>query len=384
MDTTKTTRGGDGAASPVRRRGLMAAAWAAVLGLVLKRTEQPVQAALNFQFQDAASTNAVQNTAGGPTSIRASAQYPSTTATFTGLAGSGLARAGCAGGYGNVYLIPDEVCGVIGYNYTVTVGAGVVGIDAYSTKAGVQGLSGGLGNGAGIGVLGESGSGVGVRGQIGPTSNSNAIAVYGSNGSSYAGPGPGAGGFGVYGLSAKGHGLVGATAALGGAAVVGATNGVVGAFAGAFYGPVIVGGDFTVYGAKSAAVPHPDGSRRLVYCMESPDSWFEDFGKGALDCGRAEVTIDPDFAAIVDLSDYHAFLTSYDIDVPLYVMKKTANGFRVEADTVAAAAKGRSASALTGSFSWRVVARRKDIEAKRLAPVTMPPQPELPDFPAGA
>ena len=44
--------------------------------------------------------------------------------------------------------------------------------------------------------------------------------MYGLNNSSFAGPGPGAGGFGVYGLSARGHGLVGATATTGGAAVV--------------------------------------------------------------------------------------------------------------------------------------------------------------------
>ena len=127
--------------------------------------------------------------------------------------------------------------------------------------------------------------------------------------SSYAGPGPGAGGFGVYGLSAKGHGLVGATASAGAAAVVGATNGVAGAYAAAFYGPVIVGGAFTVFGAKSAAVAHPDGSHRRLYCVESPESWFEDFGKGQLECGRAEVTIDPDFAAVVLLDDFHVFLT---------------------------------------------------------------------------
>ena len=82
--------------------------------------------------------------------------------------------------------------------------------------------------------------------------NQNGIAIYGLNNSTYAGPGPGAGGFGVYGLSAKGHGLVGATSSAGAAAVVGATNGVAGAYAAAFYGPVIVGGDFTVFPAPRA------------------------------------------------------------------------------------------------------------------------------------
>src|SRR5215207_3856366 len=80
------------------------------------------------------------------------------------------------------------------------------------------------------------------------------------------------------------------------AAVVGATNGVAGAYAGAFYGPLVVSGNFTVVGgAKSAAVPHPDGSHRRLYCVESPESWFEDFGSAKLICGEAVVALDRDF-----------------------------------------------------------------------------------------
>jgi hypothetical protein len=236
---------------------------------------------------------------------------------------------------------------------------------------------------SGVGVRGESGGGIGVLGLIPATSNANATAVYGQNFSNYAGPGPGAGGFAVYGLSARGHRLVGATAAPGGAAVVGASNGVAGAFAAAFYGPVIVGGDFTVVGgAKSAAVPHPDGSHRRVYCVESPESWFEDFGEGRLECGRAEVRIDPDFGAVVDLSKYHVFLSAYDTDHHLHVSNRTATGFTVEADLVLAASKGAAASDLDASFSWRIVARRKDIAGNRLETVELPTEPALPRIPA--
>ena len=252
------------------------------------------------------------------------------------------------------------MCGGI-HRLALTPSAGVVGDNTAATGIGVLGRSGNNGLGTGVGVQGESGSGTAVRGVIGAASASNAIAVYGLNNSSYAGPGPGAGGFGVYGLSARGHGLVGATSSAGGAAVVGATNGVAGAYAGAFYGPVAVSGDFTVFGAKSAAVPHPDGSHRLVYCVESPDSWFEDFGKGTL--------------------EYHVFLTGYGMDYPLYVMEQTATGFTVQADRAAALATGKKDGDLTGKFSWRVVAKRKDIAGARLAPVTMPPEPTLPDFP---
>ena len=121
------------------------------------------------------------------------------------------------------------------------------------------------------GVLGTSVSAVGVYGEIPASSSASTIAIYGLNNSSYAGGGPGSGGFGVYGLSTKGHGLVGATASAGGAAVAGSTNGVAGAYAGVFFGPLIVAGAFTVVGgAKSAAVPHPDGSHRRLVLPRKP------------------------------------------------------------------------------------------------------------------
>jgi hypothetical protein len=66
-----------------------------------------------------------------------------------------------------------------------------------------------------------------------------------------------------------------------------------------------------VNGTKSAAVPFPDGSRRLLYTMESPESWFEDFGISQLLNGNAEVTLDPGFAAIVTSDVYHVFISEY-------------------------------------------------------------------------
>jgi hypothetical protein len=228
------------------------------------------------------------------------------------------------------------------------------------------------GNGSSMGLMALSDSGTPIMSQLTTSSSANTIAIYGFNNSSYAGPSPGAGGFAVYGLSAKGHGLVGATAAAGAAAVVGATNGVAGAYAAAFYGPVIVGGNFTVVGgAKSPAVPHPDGSHRRLYCMESPESWFEDFGKARLACGRAEIAIDPDFAAVTDLSDYHVFLTPYGGADVLIVTEQTHRGFSVETQNQTSDVR----------FSWRVVAKRKDIAGVRLERVDIRPEPTLPEVP---
>jgi hypothetical protein len=239
---------------------------------------------------------------------------------------------------------------------------------------GVQGLSN-----LNYGVYGQSDTNIAVRGEIPGTSMASTIAIYGLNYSTFTGGGPGQGGFAIYGLSAKGHGLVGATAVAGASAVVGATNGVAGAFAATFYGPVVVGGDFIVVGgAKSAAVRHPDGSHRLLYCIESPESWFEDFGEAQLDCGHSEVTIDSNFAAAADTEAYHVFLTAYDNDQVLHVTNRTPTGFTVQSDVALAELKGKNRSDLSGAFSWRIVAKRKDIKGERFARVTIPPEPTLP------
>jgi hypothetical protein len=279
--------------------------------------------------------------------------------------------------------------GLYGVHGTSFASYGVKGVSvadgpAPSTVAGVWGTSaaatGVFGTStSGTGVYGESGSGNAVFGSIPSSSAANTIAIYGLNYSSFAGPGPGAGGFGVYGLSAKGHGLVGATAAAGAAALVGATNGVAGAYAAALYGPVLVSGAFTVFGGpKSAAVKHPDGSHRRLYCIEGPEPWFEDFGEGKLVGGKAEVRLDPDFAAVVEPGSYHVFVTEHDDHHALTVKGRGPAGFSVQADDVAVKAKGKQAAQVNGTFSWRVVAKRKDAVGKRLERVEIPAPPALP------
>lgn len=311
-----------------------------------------------------------------PTVVRSSADGLSALeGQSSGASGAVGVSGRCSGGAG---------VGVLGFA-NGSSGTGVFGSAPATNGVAVYGLAGAA-SGTTTGVRGECVSpagfamhgrnfvgGTAMLGELPGIATQNGIAVYGLNSSSYVGPSPGAGGFGVYGLSAKGHGLVGATAAAGAAAVVGATNGVAGAFAGAFYGPLIVGGDFTVVGgAKSAAVPHPDGSHRRLYCVESPESWFEDFGRGTLACGKAAVALDPDFAALVDAADYLVFITGNDGRSDLSVCDRTSMGFVVKA----------TAADAEGTFSWRVVAKRKDIAGPRLELVDVPKEPTLPEVPA--
>ena len=355
------------------RRGFLAAAWAAVAALVLKQTTQPVEAGVDGDVvlgasNTTASLTEIINTGSNSTAFQAFAQTGGSSRGILGAGGLfGVIGSNVGGGPGNP--------GAAVFGSTTDVNSSAIWGVQTGSPSGVAVRGEATFGASGTGVLGTSTSGIGVSGQIPSTSHENGIAVYGLNVSTYAGPNSGAGGFGIYGLSAKGHGLVGAVATAGAAAVVGAINGVAGAYAAAFFGPVVVGGDFTVVGgAKSAAVPHPDGTHRRLYCVESPESWFEDFGEAQLECGRTDVTIDPDFAAIANLESYHVFVTQYGGMDVLSVTERTPATFRVEAKDPGS----------TTRFSWRIVAKRKDIEGRRLAPVSIPAEPALPSTPSFA
>jgi hypothetical protein len=132
-----------------------------------------------------------------------------------------------------------------------------------------------------------------------------------------------------------------------------------------------------VGGTKSVAVPFANGSQRLLYCMESPECWFEDFGEAKLVKGKAQIKLPRDFAAAIKVDSYHVFLTPYGPSNGLYVSKRTRQGFVVEE-------QGRGKSSL--SFSFRIVGKRKDLKAERFAKVIVPKSggrkpPKLPVLP---
>jgi hypothetical protein len=128
-------------------------------------------------------------------------------------------------------------------------------------------------------------------------------------------------------------------------------------------GSAYVSGGLIVSGAKWAAVPYQDGTHRLLYAMESPEAWFEDFGRGRLVRGRTRVRLDPIFAAVVRTAGYHVFLTAEGESNGLYVRQRTASGFEVWE-------RGGGRSGV--GFSYRVVAKRKDIAGRRFEKVKLP------------
>ncbi|HLH24058.1 MAG TPA: hypothetical protein VK066_16160 [Chloroflexota bacterium] len=241
-----------------------------------------------------------------------------------------------------------------------------------NTGVGCQGSSNGN-----VGVLGTSASSVGVY-----ANSLSQYGLYATSPTSYAAIGTSNSGTGVYGSSNGNVGVLGTSnssigvfgASSSGTGVYG--TGPANGFAARFDGPVQVNGAFTVLGGpKSAAVPHPDGSYRRLYCVESPESWFEDFGQEQLANGRASVQLDRDFAALVHGGNYHVFLTPEGDTKGLYVSNKGAGAFEV-----------REAQGGTGglAFSYRVVAKRKDIAGPRLERVEVPaaaPRPAAPQAP---
>ncbi len=242
-----------------------------------------------------------------------------------------------------VGVLGDSV-GSIGVFGRSVGGVGVEG-DSQQGLAGVHGQSGSL-----YGVLGESSQGVGVRG----TSQNNAVQGWstGSGGSS----------IGVSGFSDAGAGVQGDTntgIAIGGRAPQG--------WAGYFLGNVVVSGNFFVTnGSKSAAVTHPDGTQRALFCLESPESYFEDFGEVTLTEASVVVKLDQDFAALVKTDKYQVFLTSYGPEA-LYVRKRGAGEFEIARVDNGVGGKQRKVR-----VGYRIVARRADLKRARLPKIKLP------------
>jgi hypothetical protein len=263
----------------------------------------------------------------------------------------------------------------IGGDGTTAAGFGVQAYGGWGNSGAngspaVQAVGGTGGNGAtgGPGVRASGGGGP-VKGGDGVQGFSfNAKGVYGQSysgdgvhGSSTSGVGlrgTSSGFVGLVGISDNSIGLYGYTVAPNVPAFYAENLGPSGRIAGRFYGDVQVIGNFTVSGgAKNAAVTMPDGSEAVLYCQESPEPYFEDFGRARLVNGVANVQLEPEFASIVKRDDYMVFLTPGG-DASLYVGPQNANGFEVRETN-----GGKS----NIPFTYRIVAKRKDIEGKRLA-----------------
>lgn len=238
----------------------------------------------------------------------------------------------------------DTSAGVVGWSTSwngvegwATQGTGVLGVS--NAAYGVQGASTSQ-----PGVLGWSENDSGVVGGSGPDgtqgpmvpNTSNTAGVIGTSDRQHGTIGTSNASVGVIGFSANDIGVLGYTLA--------------GPYAGLFLG------NLAATGTKSAVVPFPDGTHRALYCMESPELWFEDFGTAKLKRGRAVVPLDADFAKVITRGDYKVFFTPEGDCRGLFAYSKSAASFEVRE------LMGGNASI---AFSYRIVGRRKDIKKHR-------------------
>ncbi|MFN5845861.1 MAG: hypothetical protein ACK46O_09135 [Flavobacteriia bacterium] len=208
------------------------------------------------------------------------------------------------------------------------VGAGTMGnyagTNVSTTRAGVYGV---------VTQAAANPGGAGVYGYNNIASGSQRMGVLGFyNGTAY--------GIGVHGLGFGG----GIIAGNNDVAVVGwrANN--------ANYSGYFNGNHVIANGTKSASVPTSQGNQ-LLYCMESPEVWFEDFGTAQLINGIAHVELDPLFLQTVLIDNdhpMHVFVQVQGECEDVYVVPGE-TGFTV---------KEKNSGSSSVTFSYRLVAKR--------------------------
>jgi len=253
------------------------------------------------------------------------------------------------------YLYGDGVLpeGVINGIDGSTGNAGVLGND----WRGAQGATGAGGSGP-WGFLGGQYGAYGTNQDFGNYGylGSGSYGVYGENMLGNYGC-LGSNDHGVYGESYRGdYGYVGGSQrGLYGRNI----NGNWGSIGSNSYG-VYYSGGLGGSGDKSCIVRTSVGPVAL-YCQESPESWFEDFGEGTLKNGRAHIELDALFLETVTIDEQNpmkVFVQLHDETCNGVAVKKGSTGF-----DVIELADGRS----NGTFDYRIVAKRAGYETVRLA-----------------
>ncbi|PLW91681.1 MAG: hypothetical protein C0592_14635 [Marinilabiliales bacterium] len=116
-------------------------------------------------------------------------------------------------------------------------------------------------------------------------------------------------------------------------------------------------GNFSASGTKAATVKTENGPKEL-YCQESPEIWFEDFGSASVSNGQAIVDLQNDFVSTVTINDQYpikVFITP-NSDLGNWWVEKKGTTFILHAPN---AANG-------SEFDYRVVAKRQGYEDYRM------------------
>lgn len=280
-----------------------------------------------------------------------------------------------------VQALNDSVNAYLGYNALgVQYGGWLVNTSAVMGTAGRAGLTPVLGigystaTGAAVSGLGTSGyggifqtvdsSGTSAIGAVGIYQGAlpGSIALYGTNlgaGTGSAGDTTYTGVYGdydattLYGIGVAGVAFQG-TYVSGGQVDIG-VYGSGGTAAGQY--AMYARGNFATTGTKSASVPTSKGNQ-LVYTIESPEMWFEDFGNAQLVNGSAKIELDELFLETVVIDANHPMVVTVTPQGDckgLYVVQGT-KGFEV---------KELGGGNANVAFSYRVAGKRANYQDHR-------------------
>jgi hypothetical protein len=136
-------------------------------------------------------------------------------------------------------------------------------------------------------------------------------------------------------------------------------------------GVFVNNGSFTVFGGtKAATVSIKNGKEfRKLYCEESAEIWFNDYGSSHLVNGKATVDLDNIFFNTVTIDENNPMKVFIQMDgdsKPVYVKKGMTSFEVIETG-------GGTSNA---SFDYRIAAKRKGFEDKRLEQVELPKFPD--------
>jgi len=290
-----------------------------------------------------------------------------------------------------LYVNSPTGSGIEGYskNYAGVTGRGdnFYGIEGYSANA-----TGVYGEGGNYGVYGYTldlnGSYAGVYGQ-----DDNNIGVYGYSRYAIGGYFKDGGGDYVYladnvyrnGVTARAQTYGGELSDLNGdyGAIGDGNNGCAASFMNSIgtYMYVCKGGSgYITNGSKSTVVKDKNNQERLLFCNESPEVMFEDYGEGQLVNGKAHIALDSLFAMNVTINEKHPLRVYIELLGDCngtYVTNRSASGF-----DVCELNHGTSNTA----FQWHIVCNRANEagEGRDYAEKRFPVGPAAPKNPAMA
>ncbi|MDB5229166.1 MAG: hypothetical protein JWN78_3359 [Bacteroidota bacterium] len=118
-------------------------------------------------------------------------------------------------------------------------------------------------------------------------------------------------------------------------------------------------GNFYVSGAKSSGFLNKDKKPVLMYCTETPEVWFEDLGSASISNSKETyVKFPEDILEGIIVDEKHPFRVSITptSDLGNYWVEKKTDGFILHTTNLIS----------DGSFDWRISAKRKGYEDRRL------------------